>query len=80
VLLRSRYGASFSDLCRYNVDDDTVVVFTADHGQNLGELNMWSMMNLLETSLRVPLMIRPAPRDGWSPAHLSFSLHSARNH
>jgi hypothetical protein len=26
----------------------------ADHGQNLGELNMWSMMNLLETSLRVP--------------------------
>ena len=24
---------------------------------------MWSMMNLLETSLRVPLLVRPAPRD-----------------
>ena len=40
--------------------DDTVVVFTADHGQNLGELNMWSMMNLLEPSLRVPLIIKPS--------------------
>ena len=40
----------------------TAVVLCADHGQNLGESNMWSMMNLLETSLRVPLVIRPAPR------------------
>merc|ERR1711871_778297 len=30
---------------------DTIVVLTADHGQNVGEHNMWSMMNLLETSL-----------------------------
>ena len=41
---------------------DTIVVLTADHGQNVGEHNMWSMMNLLETSLRVPLIVRPAPR------------------
>lgn len=42
---------------------NTAVVFTADHAQNLGEANMWSMMNLLETSLRVPLLIKPAPLD-----------------
>ena len=41
----------------------TAVVFTSDHAQNLGEANMWSMMNLLETSLRVPLLIKPAPLD-----------------
>lgn len=45
------------------VDGDTVIVLTADHAQNLGEGNMWSMMNLLETSLRVPLLIRPALND-----------------
>jgi arylsulfatase A-like enzyme len=36
----------------------TVVCVMADHGQNLGEHNMWSMMNAKETSLRVPLIIR----------------------
>ena len=39
------------------------MVLTADHGQSLGEGNMWEMMNLLEQSLRVPLLIRPAPGD-----------------
>ena len=33
----------------------------SDHGQNLGEENMWSMMNLLETSLRVPVLLRAPP-------------------
>ena len=45
------------------IDANTVVVLTADHAQNLGEQNMWAMMNLRETSLRVPLMIRPALND-----------------
>ena len=53
-------GKLLDALVANGVDDDTVVVLTADHGQNLGEMNMWSMMNLLETSLRVPLLIRPA--------------------
>ena len=44
-------------------EESTAIVLTADHAQNLGEANMWSMMNLLETSLRVPLLIRPAPND-----------------
>lgn len=53
-------GRLLRGLAAHAVDQNTVVVFTADHGQNLGEFNMWSMMNLLETSLRVPLLIRPA--------------------
>jgi iduronate 2-sulfatase len=35
----------------------TVVAVMADHGQNLGELNLWSMMNLLDVSTQVPLLI-----------------------
>jgi arylsulfatase A-like enzyme len=56
-------GRLLAELRRLGVDESTAIVFTADHGQNLGEANMWSMMNLLETSLRVPLLVRPAPRD-----------------
>jgi hypothetical protein len=36
----------------------TVVAFTADHGQALGEGNMWSMMGLTDTATRVPLLLR----------------------
>lgn len=50
-------------LSSLQVENDTMIVFTADHAQNLGEANMWSMMNLLETSLRIPLIIRPAATD-----------------
>ncbi len=38
--------------------DDTVVLLSADHGQNLGERGLWSMMGLRDTATQVPLMIR----------------------
>ena len=56
-------GLLLDVLITLGVDNDTTVVLTADHGQSLGEGNMWEMMNLLEQSLRVPLLIRPAPND-----------------
>eukprot|EP00055_Hartaetosiga_balthica_P002088 m.2733 g.2733 ORF g.2733 m.2733 type:complete len:581 (-) comp1917_c0_seq1:235-1977(-) len=37
--------------------ENTTVVLMADHGQNIGEHNLWSMMSTMETSLRVPLAI-----------------------
>jgi len=38
--------------------DDTVVVFTSDHGESLGELGHWGHGNLDEPNLRVPLAVR----------------------
>src|SRR5206468_194009 len=38
--------------------NDTVVVFTADHGEMLGERGMWYKFNPFEPSVRVPLVIR----------------------
>lgn len=54
-------GRLFQVLRELGLWENTNIVVMADHGQNLGEFNMWSMMNLLETSLQVPLLIRPAP-------------------
>jgi choline-sulfatase len=37
--------------------ENTIVVFTSDHGDMLGERGLWFKMNFFEASARVPLMI-----------------------
>src|SRR3954471_11013072 len=41
--------------------DDTVVMFTADHGDMLGERGLWYKMNFFEGSARVPMVVH-APK------------------
>ncbi len=42
--------------------DDTLVVFTADHGEMLGERGMWYKQAFFEGSARVPLIFRMPAR------------------
>ncbi|HEY4610624.1 MAG TPA: choline-sulfatase, partial [Ilumatobacteraceae bacterium] len=37
--------------------DDTVVMFTADHGDMLGERGLWYKMNFFEGACRIPLIV-----------------------
>ncbi|SON58114.1 Choline-sulfatase [Hartmannibacter diazotrophicus] len=37
--------------------DDTIIVFTSDHGDMLGERGMWFKMSFFEGACRVPIMI-----------------------
>ena len=44
--------------------DDTVVLFTADHGWGLGEHGMWCKYTIFENQARVPMLVRVP----WLPA------------
>ena len=57
-------GQALDLLDELGVRNNTIVVFHADHGYQLGELNEWSKKTNTELAVRVPLMIR-AP---WKPA------------
>ncbi|MEM9062197.1 MAG: choline-sulfatase [Pseudomonadota bacterium] len=53
--------------------DDTVVIFTSDHGEMLGERGMWFKKHFFEPSLRVPLIIAGGaftPQRAETPASL----------
>ena len=49
----------------------TIVLFTSDHGEMLGERGLWYKMNFFEWSARVPLIV-------WAPAR--FVPHRVSSH
>jgi choline-sulfatase len=56
--LDERVGEVLAALAATGLDRDTFVVFTADHGELLGERGLWYKMSFLEGSARVPLIVR----------------------
>ncbi len=44
------------------MDDNTVVLFTSDHGDMLGERGLWYKMNFFEPSARVPMILHAPGR------------------
>lgn len=53
------FGRTIEALERNGEDpDEWVIVFTSDHGEMLGERGMWGKGQFLESSARVPLIVR----------------------
>jgi choline-sulfatase len=60
-----RIGEVLAALSAAGLADDTIVVFTADHGELLGERGLWYKMAFFEPAARVPLIVRmPGRRPG----------------
>ena len=53
-----RIGEVLGALAATGLEQSTLVVFTADHGEMLGERGLWYKMTFLEGSSRVPLIVR----------------------
>ena len=52
--------------------DDTIVIFTSDHGEMLGERGLWYKMSFFEGASRVPLVIANPSR--FKPARIAASV------
>lgn len=64
----ARVGALLDELRRRNLYDESLIIFSSDHGEGLGEHDLVGHVeNLYESLLRVPLIIKP-PRSAGLPA------------
>jgi choline-sulfatase len=61
-LVDDHVGALMGALAEHGLTDDTILVFTSDHGDMLGERGLWYKMAPFEDSIRVPLIVHAPSR------------------
>ncbi len=65
-------GKLLAALRASGLDRDTVVIFTGDHGEMLGERGLWFKMNFFEGASRVPLVVSAPER--YAPRRVAASV------
>lgn len=56
--------------------NNTTVIYSSDHGENLGVRDLWGKMNMYEESAAIPLIVAPAPDLGEDPRPTSATTTS----
>ena len=54
----TQVGKVLNTLKEEGLEENTIVIFTSDHGFHLGEHNFWMKVSLHEESVRVPMIIK----------------------
>lgn len=67
-----RIGELLSALKSSELGDDTIVIFTSDHGEFLGERGLWFKRSFYEWSQRIPLIVHAPGR--FSPRRVSKNV------
>jgi choline-sulfatase len=62
-------GEMIQELQKFGLEEDTIVIFTSDHGDMMGEHGMWFKRTLMEDSIRIPF-IASWPKE-WKPHRVS---------
>lgn len=57
-----KIGSIRKALYNAGLDENTIVIFTADHGDMLGEKGLWYKMSFFEESVKVPLIVNAPER------------------
>ena len=57
-LIDEQIGMLFDTLRKKNVWDDTLIIFTSDHGEMLGDCQRLYKQNFLEPSVHIPLLVK----------------------
>jgi len=57
TFMDDQVGRILATLERLGLRENTIVVFTSDHGYHLGEHDFWQKVSLHEESVRIPLVI-----------------------
>ncbi|MCP5083348.1 MAG: choline-sulfatase [Alphaproteobacteria bacterium] len=67
-----KVGQLLEVLEKTGLADNTILIFTADHGEMMGERGMWFKQHFFEWAAKVPLIIRNPER--WAPGRVKQNV------
>lgn len=67
-----KIGRLVATLEETGLSDDTIIIFTADHGEMMGERGMWFKQHFFEWAARIPLVMHWPKK--WTPARIDKNV------